>query len=96
MVIAIAEIEINLPYCQSLKDKRRIIKSLIDSLGKKNNISIREINYRDLWQRSLLGITSICDNTNSAQRFLDRIKNKIYEKEGTRIIRFISSIHSTE
>lgn len=96
MIIAIVELEILLPYCQSLKDKRRIIKSLIDSLGRKNNISIKEIDYRDLWKRSLLGITSICDNTSSAQKFLDMIKNKIYEKEGTQILKFNSSIHSTE
>jgi len=96
MIIAIVELEILLPYCQSLKDKRRIIKSLIDSLGRKNNISIKEIDYRDLWKRSLLGITSICDNTSSAQKFLDMIKNKIYEKEGTQILKFNSSIYSTE
>ncbi|GAG72382.1 unnamed protein product [marine sediment metagenome] len=96
MIIAIVEIDLFLPYCHSLKEKRSIIKSLIDSLGKKNNISIKEINYKDLWQRSLLGITSICDNTDSAKKFLDMIKNKIYEKEGTQIIKFNSSIHLTE
>ncbi len=96
MIIAIVEVELFLPYCHSLKDKRSIIKSLIDSLGKNNNISIKEINYKDIWQRSLIGITSICDNTSSAQKFLDMIKNKIYEKDGTQIIKFNSSIHLTE
>jgi len=96
MIIAIAEIELFLPYCHSLKEKRSIIKSLIDSLGKNNNISIKEIKYRDMWQRSLLGITSICNNTSSAQKFLNMIKNKIYEKDGTQITKFNSSIHLTE
>ena len=47
------------PYAANLKDKRMVIRSITDRLKKKRiNISILEIKYQDLWQRSMLGFAA--------------------------------------
>lgn len=57
---------------QSLKDKRRFINSLFARLKKEFNISILEMDYQDLWQRSKL---AICFINNSAEASLKTKSN---------------------
>lgn len=48
-----------MPYCHSLKEKRRIVNGLKSRLHSKYNVAVSEIEYQDLWQRSGLGVVSI-------------------------------------
>lgn len=59
MIVGICTIEIHLPYSQSLKDKRKVIKGLKDRLRGRHNISLAEVDGQDLWQRSVLGIAAV-------------------------------------
>ena len=58
MNIGLLTLEVVIPYAQSLKDKRQVIRSLRERL-KKFNVSIAECGHQDLWQRSTLGIVAI-------------------------------------
>lgn len=59
MQIGLLQVKLFLPGIQSLKSKRRIIKSIKDRVRNHNNISISEIDYQDVWQESLLGVVTI-------------------------------------
>lgn len=61
MVVGVCTIEIHLPFSQSLKDKRRVLKSLKDRLRGRHNISLAEVDGQDLWQRSVLCIAAVSD-----------------------------------
>ena len=55
-------VEIMMESCHSLKCKRRIIKSIMDKLRHRFNVSIAEIAYMDSWQRAVLGIVMISNS----------------------------------
>ena len=57
--IASIEFEIHIPSAQSLKDKRRVIRSLKDRLRANFNISVAETDHQDKWQRATLSIVSV-------------------------------------
>ena len=59
MVVGICTLVIHLPYSRSLKDKRKVVKSLKDRLRARHNISVAEVDSQDLWQRAVLGIAAI-------------------------------------
>ena len=48
-----------MPWSRSLKDKRRVVKSLKDRLRGRHNISLAEVDGQDLWQRAVLGIAAV-------------------------------------
>lgn len=54
MVVGIVTWELHLAGCQSLKDKRQILKSLKDRLHHRFNVSVAETDHQDLWQRAEL------------------------------------------
>ena len=73
MVIGILELEIKLFFSDSLKNKRRIIKSLIDCIRNNFNVSVSEIRHQDLWQRAGLGIALLTTEGKFAQSILSKI-----------------------
>ena len=52
-------INLYLPGCGSLKEKRMILRSIKDKVSKKFNVSIAEVDYNDKWQRSQIGIAQV-------------------------------------
>lgn len=71
--------EIFLPYCRSLKDKRKVVKSIKDSLQSNFKISIAEVDYEDMWQRSKFIIALAGKDTHflnsRVQKIFDFLKN---------------------
>lgn len=59
MPVSIVTVEIYLPEARSLKDKRRIVKSLKDKIHARYRVSIAETRNHDLRQLSQLGIATV-------------------------------------
>ena len=59
--------------CNSLKEKRRILKGLKDRVGNNFNVSISEIDDHDVWRRAQLGIACISNNGKDANQLLNRV-----------------------
>lgn len=73
--IGLLELDLNLPAASSLKDKRRVIKSLVQRIRNRFNASVKEISAQDLIQRSLIGIGQV----SSSQAGLKKIFNEIID-----------------
>lgn len=59
MPIAYCTLELFLPYSQSLKDKRMVLRKAQDRLRSRSNFSIAEIEHQELWQRSKLAAVTV-------------------------------------
>ncbi len=64
MPIAKLTIELEIPHAQSLKDRRRVLRSMKDKLRHSFNLSIAELDEGVVWNRATLGIASISSSTN--------------------------------
>ena len=73
MFIGTEQIEIHLPGIRSLKEKRKYLNSLKDTL-KKLNISVSEVKYQNLLQRSLLGISLVSGDKKFVEMIFQRIE----------------------
>jgi uncharacterized protein YlxP (DUF503 family) len=77
MNAGICRIQLHLPQSQSLKDKRRIIKSIISRLRSQYNISVAEVDDQDLWQLVTLGIACVSNNNQHVNEILSKVMNFI-------------------
>lgn len=59
MPIAYCTLEIFIPYSQSLKEKRMILRKAQDRLRARTNFSIAEVEHQDLWQRAKLAAVTV-------------------------------------
>ncbi len=77
MVIGSLKLELMIPENCSLKEKRQIVKSIINRARNNFNISIREIGDNDLWQRAELGISVVGNDRIFVNSTLDKVINFI-------------------
>lgn len=80
MIVAVLSVELHIPYSQSLKDKRMILRRLKDRL-QKFNVAVSEVAYHDLWQRAGLGVVTISTTTEHAERELAAAADEIERLE---------------
>ena len=71
-VIAV-QITLYAPGSQSLKDKRRIVRSLIDQTRQRFNVSIAEVDAMDLHQRLVIGVACVSNSLRHAQTEMDAV-----------------------
>lgn len=62
MPVALLRIDLHLPHSQSLKEKRMAVRSIRERLRKRFNVSVSELDYQELWQRSQIGVVTIGPN----------------------------------
>lgn len=74
MVIGILRIDLYIMGARSLKDKRQVLKGLIQRVKSRfNNISISEVGSNDLWQKATIGISFVSNETAYVNSTLDRV-----------------------
>ena len=81
MVIGLLQVDLYFAESGALKSKRFIIKSLIDRLRRHFNVCVSEVEYQDLWQRSVIGIATINTDRKNADSTLSKVLD-ILEREG--------------
>ena len=57
---------------QSLKEKRAVLQRIVTRLKQKYNISVAEVDYQDVWQRTKLGIVAITAERAATEQELQR------------------------
>ena len=80
MIVGLLSIELHIPYAQSLKEKRMVLRGLKDRL-KKFNVAIAEVAYQDVWQRAGLGVVTISTARDHADRELQAVAAEVERLE---------------
>ncbi len=73
MSIGVLTLQIQLPGCKSLKEKRGRLKPLITRLHREFNISVAELDRLDTWDEATLGCVMISNNPHFSESFLQSI-----------------------
>ena len=87
MIIGLCTVELHFPEAQSLKSKRKILVSLKTKLQNRFNISIAEIDESHLWQKAILGIASVANDTARVNQTLDHVLNDIRANPSLELLR---------
>jgi hypothetical protein len=73
MVIGVLQLELVIGDAMSLKDKRRVVKSLKDRLAHAHNISIAEVGALDQHRRSILGVAMVSNDSRYVEGALSKL-----------------------
>lgn len=78
MIIGAAECECLIYDAHSLKEKRAVLQRVMTRLKQKFNVSVAEVDYQDVWQRTKIAIVAVTGakvatelEINNALKFLD-------------------------
>jgi uncharacterized protein len=80
MVVGILTVSLAIPQANSLKDKRRVVKSIKDKVRNGFNVSVAEIGDQDIWRSAIIGIAVISEDSSYANGVLSRVQDLIQNK----------------
>jgi len=77
VIVGTLKLRLVLRESHSLKDKRRVIKSLTDTLSNKFNISVAETDEQDVWQTAEVGVAAVGTDGPFVQSVLTSVVNYV-------------------
>ena len=73
MTVGVLQIELTVPDAFSLKDKRRVVKSLKDRIAHGHNVSIAEVGALDEHRRAILGVAMVSNDSRYVEGALSKL-----------------------
>jgi uncharacterized protein YlxP (DUF503 family) len=73
MIIAAAMLTLVIPGNDSLKGKRRVVKSLIERVRHKFEAAVAEVGDNDLWQKARIGVALVGNDSQLLEARLQQI-----------------------
>jgi len=73
MVVGISTVELTIPESNSLKDKRQVLRSMLDGIRRRFNVSAAEVDNLDLWRRATVGIAAVSNE----QKYVDQLLSSV-------------------
>jgi uncharacterized protein YlxP (DUF503 family) len=71
--------ELHLPVSQSLKEKRAVLRPIIEGLRRKFSVSVAEVGYQDTWQRALVGVGLVAPDSGRLDALISSIRRYVDE-----------------
>ncbi|HYP24147.1 MAG TPA: DUF503 domain-containing protein [Actinomycetota bacterium] len=77
MFIGVARLELFIPDATSLKDKRHVLRSVTDGVRRKFNVSVAEVAYQDLWQRTAIAVACTSETAGQCRKVLQEVEKAV-------------------
>jgi len=86
MFVAVLQVTLSIPAAHSLKDKRRVVKSLIERLRSKHGVSAAEVDHLDTWNRAGVGIAFVSRDRRHADSHLAKVLEGLHREREASVL----------
>lgn len=86
MFVGVLRLTIHLPEPGSLKSKRHLLRSAIDRVKARFNVSIAEVAENDLWQKSVVGVAAVGNEHAFVNETLDKVADFVASMHGGQLL----------
>ena len=77
MIVGVSSFELHLPSSRSLKDKRRVVKSLVDRIHQRFRVSVAETDFHDLHQRAEISLAAVTNSEGEMDKLMEEIHSLV-------------------
>ncbi|WP_366922727.1 DUF503 domain-containing protein [Metallumcola ferriviriculae] len=92
MVIGVAVFELRIAGAFGLKDKRRVLSSLLNRLRSRFNVSASEIEHQDVKQHATIAVCVVANSTAHIHSVLSNVTNFVDSHQGLECIKVSTEI----
>jgi uncharacterized protein len=86
MIVGLLTLELQLPGCDTLKEKRHRIKGVIEKVRTRFNVSASEVDYQDLHQSALIGVAMVNSDKSLIEQVFARVEEFFANGDGVDVI----------
>jgi hypothetical protein len=78
MVVGALAFELHLPDVHSLKEKRAVVRPIVDGARHRFAVSAAEVDHQDLWQRAGVAMAVVSGTEAQARDVLDAVERFVW------------------
>lgn len=96
MFVGVMSLELEIPGALSLKDKRRVVRSVKDSCHRHHMVSVAEVGAHDVLNRAVLGFACVSQSGAVAGTTLDRVLERVRSYHESEVIAHTREIREAD
>ena len=97
MRVAALRVETHIPMPQSLKEKRRVLRPVIEGLRRLGSYSVAEVDHHDDWQLATIGISVVAPDGRGLDMQISKIRRYLDSRLEIEVLDvFVSELEEPE
>lgn len=80
------DVDLRIPASHSLKEKRTVVRHLVDGARSRFEVAAAEVGYQDQWQRSELGFAAVSGTPGVVESVLDAVERFVWATPEVEVI----------
>ena len=84
-VLALA-VDLHLPTARSLKEKRMVVKSIVDGAQHRFRVAAAEVGFHEQWQRAELGFAVVAGSERHAREVVDEVDRFVWSRPDVEVL----------
>jgi uncharacterized protein len=96
MWVAMERLDLRVPGCRSLKEKRHVVKSLTNGLRSTFNVTVAEVDHHDLWQRTAIAVAAVGGQQHHLRKVMLEVERYVERWREVELIDAELSLHRPE
>ena len=86
MHVAILQVRLHVPQANSLKEKRQVVKSILDRARSRYHVAAAEVDEQDIHRQAVLGFAAVSGSYSHAESVVTKILEGLRVHPAARII----------
>jgi uncharacterized protein len=78
MHVASLTLELHLPSVRSLKQKRSVLRPIVEGSRRRFSVAAAEVGHQDAWQLSTVGMATVSSSAAHARDILDSVERFVW------------------
>jgi uncharacterized protein YlxP (DUF503 family) len=78
MHVACLRVELHLRHVHSLKEKRAVLKPILEGARRRYSVAAAEVDHQDCWQRATLGMATVSGSAAHAREVMDAVERFVW------------------
>jgi uncharacterized protein len=76
--VASLTVDVRVRSARSLKDKRAVVRPILDGCRHRFGVAAAEVDHQDLWQRATFGMATVSGSAHHAAEVLDAVERFVW------------------
>ena len=78
--------DVHIPHSGSLKEKRRVVKHLLETSRGRYGVAAAEVGHQDRWQRAELGFAAVSSTQSHVEEILESVERFVWSNPEIEVI----------
>ena len=91
MHVSAMRVDLRVIGARSLKDKRRVMKSVTAQIAKAQVVGVAEVDHQNLWQRAALGVAAVSARPGQVDRILHSVERSLRARADIEVLGVVVS-----